>query len=78
MSPILHSPFGSMQGADAPVAAATLASPPGTKGTGKRHKLTACALAIMGLQHLPEEQGTAKDIMAAVEADCALAPHLNR
>lgn len=78
VSPVLHLPFGGIQPITVPVAAAAVAPPPGTKGNGKRPKLTACALAIMGLQHLPEQQGTAKEIMAAVEADSALARHLNR
>lgn len=77
MSPALCSPFSGIQGTDTPAAAVAVAPSPGTKGTGKRHKVTACALAIMGLQQSPEEQGTAKEIMAAIEADSALAQHLN-
>ncbi|KAL3148404.1 hypothetical protein ABBQ38_013861 [Trebouxia sp. C0009 RCD-2024] len=77
VSPALCSPFSGIQGTDTPAAAVAVAPSPGTKGTGKRHKVTACALAIMGLQQSPEEQGTAKEIMAAIEADSALAQHLN-
>ena len=43
----------------------------------KRSKLTACALAILGLQSLPNCEGTGKDIMAAVQTNPALMPHLN-
>ena len=48
-----------------------------TRSSGKRHKLTACAMAIMGLQRLPAAEGTGKQILAAIQGDAALAPHLN-
>ena len=74
VTPVLQSPFSGVPAADAPApASATVQSP----GSSKRHKLTACALAIMGLRQLPEAQGTAKQITAAVETDSALAQHLN-
>lgn len=43
----------------------------------KRSKLTACALAILGLQSLANGEGTGKDIMAAIQTNPALMPHLN-
>lgn len=49
-----------------------------SRSNSKRHKLTACALTILGLQQLPDVQGTAKQIMAAIEADPTLAQHLSR
>lgn len=72
-----QSPFSGVPAADAPAPASATVQSPGSKGSSKRHKLTACALAIMGLRQLPEAQGTAKQITAAVEADSALAQHLN-
>ena len=79
---MLHSPFSVEPTTDAPcvadaAAAAAVTASPGSKGSSKRHKLTACALAILGLQHLPQAQGTGKQIMAAVEAEAVLAQHLN-
>lgn len=60
--------------------AVVAASPPASasiKSSGKGSKITACSLAIMGLQHLPGHAGTSKQIMTAVESDPMLAKDLN-
>ncbi|DBA66512.1 TPA: hypothetical protein ACH3X2_002482 [Trebouxia sp. C0005] len=47
------------------------------QSSGRGSKVTACSLAIMGLQHLPGHAGTSKQIMTAVESDPMLAKALN-
>ena len=72
-----RSPF---QTAASPGPAVVVASPPASatiKSSGKGSKITACSLAIMGLQHLPGRAGTSKQIMTAVESDPILAKDLN-
>ncbi|DBB13625.1 TPA: hypothetical protein ACH3X3_000646 [Trebouxia sp. C0006] len=72
-----RSPF---QTAASPGPAVVVASPPASatiKSSGKGSKITACSLAIKGLQRLPGRAGTSKQIMTAVESDPILAKDLN-
>ena len=80
VSPAPVSPFFAT---DAPLATSNAADavkqlPDSSRSSHKRHKVTACVIAILGAQQLPHAQGTAKQIMAAIEADTSLAQHLSR
>lgn len=59
------------------VVAASAPASASIKSSGKGSKITACSLAIMGLQHLLGHAGTSKQIMTAVESDHRLAKDLN-
>ena len=62
--------------AASPAAAAAAASTP-LATAARSSRLTACALAILGLQRLTDGQGTSKQIMTAIESIPELAHHLN-
>ena len=65
----------------APSSGPNAAAAPGVtakKAGSKRRPYTACALAVLGLQHLPGMQGTGKEIVSSLEAAPELAAHLNR
>ena len=47
------------------------------RSSSKRKQYTGCALAIVGLQRLPNKQGTGKQIVDSVAAAPELAQHLN-
>ncbi len=73
-------PRSPSQMAPSAVPAVTSTSAPASatiKSGGKRSRITACSLAIMGLQHLLGHAGTSKQIMTAVESDPMLAKDLN-
>jgi hypothetical protein len=63
----------------AAVPAVVLASAPASatiKSSSKGSKITACSLAIKGLQQLPGHAGMSKQIITAVESDPMLAKDL--
>ncbi len=72
-----RSPFQTAASTGPAVVAASTPASASIKSSGKGSKITACSLAIMGLQHLPGHAGTSKQIMTAVESDPVLAKDLN-
>lgn len=72
-----RSPFQTAASTGPAVISTTAPASATIKSGSKGSKITACSLAIVGLQQLPGHAGTSKQIMTAVESDPMLANDLN-